>query len=568
MNENSNSQVIGQRIWEQLSKESVHIPFPFFILDKDWRIVYSSEDTDSKYVSLISEFQSGILPKIRDFAGDLIEFTFETKIPTFENYSEETDVCVFIGKLQFQDHYCILIQDKTSSHSQDSSEYFREFRRIKEQIHHFLNIQDSKIDKRRTKGRENSDTFRVELLKKISLLDLMQQIATAANETKDIEALLQFAVDRICVVAGWKLGHIELLDEAESVFLLHPIWYSGEESSVKKFRSLIESLKLKLFHRVLNQKRTIWFEDFLENFDFNSRQVAIQAGINTAIAVPIWNGEIIVGVMEFFLDSEHSDPSLIEALSHVASQIGRAFERKNAETYLRKSQEQLRALSARLQEVREEERVLIAREIHDELGQILTVLKIEITLCKQNVLPSDSSDHKIIKDLDSMIQLVDSAIESTQRIATELRPLLLEELGLLEGIEWYGEEFQKRTGILCKVTKTSLKSFLNNEIAIALFRIFQETLTNVARHSKATSVDVVLEEKDSNIILIISDNGIGIQGNEISDSKSLGIIGMRERAIVLGGKVEILGSRENGTKVIVRIPIRASHSSSSSGSVI
>ncbi|WP_240631019.1 GAF domain-containing sensor histidine kinase [Leptospira kmetyi] len=576
MNESSNSQVLGSRIWEEFSKQSIHIPFPFFIVDREWRIVYSNQEADLKYGDSFYEIQRGFLSKWKEIAGDLVECILETKIPRFENDFEEADTYVFIGKLRLYDQYCIFLNDKPYSRDRSGGnegggnpnahcvEVTNEFRNIKDQIEHFIDRKEFLTDRRVREGQEGSDVFRVELLKKISLLDLMQQIATAANETKDIETLLQFAVDRICVIAGWKLGHIDLLERSELAPLLQPIWYSGEEPPVKEFRSLLENLDLKLPLRVLNQKRTIWYEDFLENFDLSARELAVKAGIDSALVVPIWNEDRIVGVMEFFLNSEHSDPSLIEALSHVASQIGRAFERKNAETNLRKSQEQLRALTARLQEVREEERILIAREIHDELGQILTVLKIEITLQKQNVFRSDSSSDPRIRELDSMIQLVDSAIESTQRIATELRPLVLEELGLLEGIEWYGEEFQKRTGIVCRVTKTQIQSTLNKEISIALFRIFQETLTNVARHSKATNVNVILKEKDSSIVLIVSDNGVGIQANKIGDSKSLGIIGMRERAIVLGGKVEISGSLEKGTKVIVRIPIDVSHSSAGS----
>ncbi|AOP35919.1 histidine kinase [Leptospira tipperaryensis] len=546
--------MVEEKIWEQLSTVSTSISVPFFVLDKEWRIVYSNEEASSKYQYRIANLWRELLT-IKDHIGDLLEFTFETKIPSLGNSNEQVDVYVFIWKLQFYDKYCVILKDKPSSLHQDGIDLAFVFRNIRREIDDFFNIQDSKIEKGSFEEHEGTDVFRIELLKKISLLDLMQQVATAANETKDLEALLQFTMDRVCVIAGWKLGRIELFAGAESRLVPNPIWYSGEEKAVKEFRSLVETLELELPLKVLKERKTIWFEDFLENFGYNSKELAYRAVINSALAVPIWNGENIVGVMEFFINSENSDPSLIAVLSHVASQIGRAFERKNAEANLRKSQEQLRALSARLQEVREEERILIAREIHDELGQILTVLKIEITLYKRNIVSPDSSDNKIIKDLDSMIHLVDTAIESTQRIATELRPLLLEELGLFEGIEWYGEEFQKRTGIVCTVTKTVLKSSLSKEIAIALFRIFQETLTNVARHSKATSVSVFIEEDDSFVALTISDNGIGIKEKELLDSKSLGIIGIRERAIVLGGTVEISGAQEKGTSVVVRIPI-------------
>ncbi|XDD52149.1 GAF domain-containing protein [Leptospira sp. WS92.C1] len=395
-----------------------------------------------------------------------------------------------------------------------------------------------------------------ELLKKISLLDLMQQVATAANETNDVESLLQFALDRVCAITGWKLGHVYLWSHQTDVLEIAPIWYLEEERALKEFRSSIENsfLGTGLPKRVLEERKPIWIENLQSGSNSDLEILASKANLDSVFAVPIWNRERIVGVMEFFFSLEIPDPSIVETLSHVGSQIGRVFERRDAENNLRKSREQLRALSARLQEVREEERILIAREIHDELGQILTVLKIDITLLKRNFPDSTFESVKFKNELNSMNQLVDTAIQSIQRIATELRPMILDDLGLLEGMEWFSEQFQKRTGILCTVTRNIGPVSPSKDSAVALFRIFQETLTNVARHSKASCVNIFLSEDGSFLTMKISDNGIGILEKELTDSKSLGLIGIRERAIVLGGEATIFGESGQGTVVNVRIP--------------
>lgn len=154
-----------------------------------------------------------------------------------------------------------------------------------------------------------------------------------------------------------------------------------------------------------------------------------------------------------------------------------------------------------------------------------------------------------------MIKVADSGIESVQRIATELRPLILEDLGLLEGIEWYAKDFEKRTGIRCEIKIPVGILSLEKDPSIALFRIFQEALTNAARHSKADSIQVSCLEEGQFLILKIQDNGIGIDPKKMNQSKSLGLIGMRERAVVLGGEVSITAGSEKGTSVIVKIPI-------------
>jgi signal transduction histidine kinase len=227
-------------------------------------------------------------------------------------------------------------------------------------------------------------------------------------------------------------------------------------------------------------------------------------------------------------------------------------ERKQADEEIMKSQEQLRALAARLQSIREEERTSIAREIHDELGQALTGLKMDLSWL-ENKLPK--KENSLIKKTQSMLNLIDSTIQTVRRVSTELRPGILDDLGLIAALEWQAQEFQDRTGIKCEFNSSLEEVELDRDRSTGVFRIFQETLTNVARHSNATQVNIRAEESIRNLILRVKDNGRGITKGEISDKKSLGLLGMRERAHIFGGEVEITGGAGKGTSVTVKIPI-------------
>ncbi|TGK02063.1 GAF domain-containing sensor histidine kinase [Leptospira selangorensis] len=413
---------------------------------------------------------------------------------------------------------------------------------------------DDPIDRSNPEDQNTKD----ELLKKISVLNLLQQVATAANEANDVESVLQFSVDRICAIADWKLGLVCLVLEESERPEYSSISFSREEKFLKEFRNLLRSKSKKeesiLTERVRSGRKPILLENFPSYLKGDIKELSLKAGVEEAIGIPILVKENLVGVLEFYSGNKSTDPSFFEAVSHISSQIGRVFERRDAENHLKTSGEQLRALSARLQEVREEERLLVAREIHDELGQLLTVLKIDLTLLKNNFQKSKSSD-SVVSELLSMIKVADSGIESVQRIATELRPLILEDLGLLEGIEWYAKDFEKRTGIRCEIRIPVGILSLEKDASIALFRIFQEALTNAARHSKASSIQVSCLEEGRFLILKIQDNGIGIDPKKMNQSKSLGLIGMRERAVVLGGEVSISGGPGKGASVIVKIPI-------------
>jgi PAS domain S-box-containing protein len=225
---------------------------------------------------------------------------------------------------------------------------------------------------------------------------------------------------------------------------------------------------------------------------------------------------------------------------------------KESEAELLASREQLRVLAAHLESVREEERTRIAREIHDELGQLLTGLKLDLAwLATRLPMTQDYMREKIR----TMSGLVDDTIKSVRRIATELRPGILDDLGLTAAIEWQTQEFQTRTGIRCEFVAERGNGIEDADKRTALFRILQETLTNVARHAHATEVVVSLQQDEDHYELCVKDNGRGITDAEMVGRKSLGLLGIQERARLLGGDVRIIGRPGTGTTITVRVPV-------------
>ena len=224
-------------------------------------------------------------------------------------------------------------------------------------------------------------------------------------------------------------------------------------------------------------------------------------------------------------------------------------ERELSEQRLRASEENLRALAAHLQSVREEERIHIAREIHDELGQALTGLKFDINAMAKSCAEGQS----ITEKTQGLAQQIDRIINSVRRIASGLRPEVLDEIGLAAAIEWQAREFSRRTGIRCVVEIAPGFTDPDKDRSTALFRIFQELLTNVARHANATKVAVQLADSEL-LTLKVEDNGRGIQDQEFESPKSLGFLGLRERVLAFGGSIDVKGREGKGTSVSVSIP--------------
>jgi signal transduction histidine kinase len=253
-----------------------------------------------------------------------------------------------------------------------------------------------------------------------------------------------------------------------------------------------------------------------------------------------------------------TDYVLKHRLARLAPSVHRAMreaevrrERRRAEERLWQSYEQLRALSIKLQNVREEERTRIAREVHDELGQTLTGLKLQLFWLASHLPKNLKALHEKSRQI---AHRIDETIHAVRRIATELRPGLLDTAGLQAAVEWQANEFQTQTGIQCRVRADIQETISDQDLNTAFFRIFQETLTNIIRHASATKVEVRLTKAADCLILEVRDNGRGISENEIRNPKSLGLLGMRERAALLGGDVRVRGEAGKGTAVTVCVP--------------
>jgi PAS domain S-box-containing protein len=231
-------------------------------------------------------------------------------------------------------------------------------------------------------------------------------------------------------------------------------------------------------------------------------------------------------------------------------------ERKHSDAELAVSREQLRNLAVRIESAREEERTHIAHEIHDQLAQDLTRLKMDIAWLNRSMAgPSEAGQKpQSYERLASMRETVDSLLNSVQRIATGLRPVVLDSLGLCAALEWQARDFEMRTGIRCKTRLPEENPIISSECSTALFRILQEGLTNVARHAAATAVRITLESGDAQITMKIQDDGCGFRPESLAPHITYGLLGMRERAMALGGTCIIVSSPGKGTIVETRIP--------------
>ena len=227
-------------------------------------------------------------------------------------------------------------------------------------------------------------------------------------------------------------------------------------------------------------------------------------------------------------------------------------DRHRAAEEIARSREELRALAARLESVREEERTRIARELHDELGQALTGLKLDLAWMERRLNRQQS---ELVDRCANLLGRLDDVMIAVRRIVTELRPSVLDQLGLADAIEWQAQDFAARTGLALELDIRCESPSPSGAVASAVFRMLQEALTNVAKHANATQVKVALNVEPFSLSLDISDNGRGITRDELRGSHSLGLLGLRERALALGGSVNVFRDASAGTTVALRLPL-------------
>jgi PAS domain S-box-containing protein len=286
------------------------------------------------------------------------------------------------------------------------------------------------------------------------------------------------------------------------------------------------------------------------------RELARAHGLRACWSAPILSRDgRVLGTFAFYYreprDPVPTDLELIARVTHVA---GIAIEGRELE-------EQLRALSARAESVREEERAGIAREIHDTVGQALTALKMDIAWIARRLPASGPATMGALSDkLEAMSKSTDDVLNQVRRISSELRPGVLDDLGIAAALEWQGQEFEERTGTTCVIFSNVDGELIDRDVSTAVFRIFQEALTNVARHAEARRVEVKLERDGEWLFLEVRDDGIGIAPDAPQSARSLGVLGMRERARRLGGTARVLPAEGGGTVVSLTLPLAGGRS--------
>jgi PAS domain S-box-containing protein len=281
------------------------------------------------------------------------------------------------------------------------------------------------------------------------------------------------------------------------------------------------------------------------------RQLALPHGLRACWSTPILHSDgRVLGTFALYYKQRRSpmdeDLELIARAVHVA---GIAIQRHELSSALR-------ALSARVEEAREEERTGIAREIHDQLGQSLTVLKMDLAWIARRAKNKDGIGmDALVEKIGELSAMTDELVAQVRRISAELRPGVLDDLGLAAALSWQAQEFEKRTGILCEVDVDGTRSTPPRDLSTTVFRVLEEALTNVARHAQAERVDVALEERDGWLLLRVKDDGVGIQPEDVRHPRALGLLGIRERARRLGGTASFDRVEPHGTEVVLRLPL-------------
>jgi signal transduction histidine kinase/CheY-like chemotaxis protein len=326
-------------------------------------------------------------------------------------------------------------------------------------------------------------------------------------------------------------------------------WCNKGVSSHKEHLQGMSSNLIPYWTEKLRSGQILNFSNIEEIPSEGIRNVLHSQNVHSILAIPLFVNGNYYGSMEFSdclkrREWTEEDVNFLLAISRIVAAV---IERKQAEEELGDSLEQLRQLTKYIEKVREEERLAISRELHDDLGQSLTAVKIDLGIIRQNVTDKEV-ELRIIKTT----ALISDTIKTVQKITFQLRPTIIDDLGLEAGIDWYTKEFSERNGIEMIVDIDS-DIEIPSDVSLVIFRIIQESLTNVSRHAKAGQIDIQLCKDKNCIILLISDNGIGISESQLRLKTSFGIIGMKERAASIGGTLDVY-NHGFGTSTKLELP--------------
>jgi signal transduction histidine kinase len=377
-------------------------------------------------------------------------------------------------------------------------------------------------------------------------VSLLYYVAKVVNQSLDLKTLLCGVMHEVRKLFKFDIGRIGLLEaNGQDLGIL------ADEGRLRK----TVPLNGEIMKKVLESRRPLFFEDIQNDPRYKkwtANQIALKEGFRAAFYLPIRAKDRSLGVIGFLGKNVHRfSPGEVRLIYSIAHHLGTAVENARFYEAARDSREQLRELAARIQVAREEERSRLARQVHDDLGQPLTALKMELAMASGMLGRNPKAGEQTTKPF---FDRIDGMVETVRNIGEELRPAVLDDLGLTEAINWQAEDFQRRTGIQCKVTGSVTRNSLDSGRSVAVFRIFQEILSNVARHARADKIRVEWKKDSANVLLLVSDNGKGITARALTSNRSFGILGMRERALFCRGELNISGLPGKGTTVSLRIP--------------
>ncbi|GJL80094.1 MAG: hypothetical protein NPINA01_30830 [Nitrospinaceae bacterium] len=389
-------------------------------------------------------------------------------------------------------------------------------------------------------------------------VQLNRDLAYFTNLSRSLDDAITYSLRKICEFTGWPVGHLYLLGEDRKTLFPSGIWYLDNKKKFENFREVTRHNLLApgegLPGRVIAQGKAQFILDLKADPNFPRGTFSEKIGVVSGFGFPILIEDKAVGVMEFF-STVPMEPNkrMMEVMESIGIMLGRVVERTRAEQGKEVYSGHLRQLYHKLDSVREEESKRIARDVHDDLGQVMTTLKIELSLL-DNKLSEKKVDVK--ENMKVMFRLIEKNIEAVKKISQELRPPVLDSLSLTEAIDWQGTLFQEKTGVKFSLSTSPPEIKVDAQRSTTLLRIFQECLTNVSRHSGASEVHVDIVGHNENLIMRVQDNGKGISENEVNgNGLSLGLLGMKERAQIWGGEVEFAGVENGGTTVTINIKL-------------
>jgi PAS domain S-box-containing protein len=391
------------------------------------------------------------------------------------------------------------------------------------------------------------------LKRQTAVIQLLQQVAIAANQADTVGDAITTTLRKVCEHSGAALGHAYFVQDGSPTTLVpSSLWYTNNTDKFLPFRALTEATIFQIGEglpgRVAKISTPVWIQNIAKDTNFPRNRSSVELGTKTAFAFPVLVKGEVTAVLEFFSEKESEpDENLLEALKSVGAQLGRVIERK-------RSEESLRHLSARLLRSQDEERRRIGRELHDSVGQYLAALQMNLDTLSA-MIPATNSDVRL--KLFESSDLVRQSLAETRTLSYLLHPPLLEDTGLIPTVRWLVEGFAKRSGIDVTMEIPSEIGRLKPDIELMLFRVIQECLTNIHRHSGSKTASIRIEPSGSNLTLEIKDQGKGMSPNTLSGAglgSGVGIAGMSERLSDLGGTLAIF-SDTSGTVIRASVPL-------------